>query len=98
MRSYSEGLRRRMGGIMEVRRVPESKPKQDAIYSVTFHVNPKRRVHTFWFLDRDKASRFYESVKKHPKVLDYRMYRTPITDAEEYDGRMEANLILPVER
>lgn len=77
--------------------MPESKQKQDAVYTVTFHIKPKHRVHTFWFLDREKASRFYESVKKHPKVLDYRMYSTPITDAEEYDGMMEQGLILPVE-
>jgi hypothetical protein len=30
-------------------------------------------------------------------VLDYRMYRTPVTDAEEYDGLMEEAPILPVE-
>ena len=77
-------------------RSPDDNENQ-AIYSVTFHTKPKRRVHSFWFLDREKASRFYESVKKHPSVLDYRMYRTPVTDAEEYDGLMEEAPILPVE-
>ena len=67
------------------------------IYTVSFHVNPKRRVHSFWFLDRETAVRFYESVKKYPKVLDYRMYQTPISDATEYDGKLEEGLILPVD-
>lgn len=66
------------------------------VYSVTFHVNPRRRVHSFWFLDRETAVRFYESVKKYPEVLDYRMYQTPISDATEYDGKLEEGLILPV--
>ncbi len=65
----------------------------DAVYSVTFHVRPRRRVKTFWFLDKAKALRFCESVKKHPKVLDCHIYRTPITDAEEYDSGMQEGLI-----
>lgn len=67
------------------------------VYTVTFHVNPKRRVHSFWFLSLDTALRFYESVKQYPKVLDYRLYQTPISDATEYDGKLEEGLILPVE-
>lgn len=65
------------------------------VYTVTFHVNPKRRVHSFWFLNPDTARRFYESVKQYPRVLDYRMYRTPISDATEYDGKLEEGPILP---
>ena len=67
------------------------------VYSVSFHVNPKRRVHSFWFLDRETAVRFYESVKKYPKVLDCRMYQTPVSDVAEYDGKQEEGRILPVD-
>ncbi len=67
------------------------------VYFVTIHVKPGRRVHTFWFLDREKASRFYESLKKNPRVLDYRMYRIPITEAEEYDGVTDDGQIQLVE-
>jgi hypothetical protein len=67
------------------------------VYSVTFHVNLKRRVHSFWFLDRETAVRFCESVKKYPKVLDCRMYQTPVSDVAEYDGKQEEGRILPVD-
>ena len=68
----------------------------EAVYTVSFHVKPKRRVHSFWFLDLDKAVRFYKSVKKYPKVLDCRLYRTPVSDATEYDGKLEEGPIVPV--
>lgn len=67
------------------------------VYSVTFHVNPKRRVHSFWFLDRETAVRFCESVKKYPKELDCRMYQTLVSDVAEYDGKQEEGRILPVD-
>ena len=66
------------------------------VYSVTFHVNPGRRVRTFWFLDREKAVRFYESVKRYPKVLDCRMFQTLISEATEYDEKLMERPILPV--
>lgn len=67
------------------------------IYSVTFHASPGRRVHTFWFLDPDKAGRFYASVKGHPKVQDYRMYKTPVSEAGAYATGMEEGQILQVD-
>ena len=60
------------------------------------HVNPRRRVHSFWFPDSEKTGRFYESVKGHPNVLDYRMYRTPVSTAGAYTTGMEEGLILQV--
>lgn len=67
------------------------------IYSVTFHVKPRRKLHTFWFTNRRKALAFYESVKKYPTVLDYRMVQIPIENAEEYDGVIVEGLVFPVE-
>ena len=66
------------------------------IYSVSFHVKPGRKVHTFWFTDRAKASAFLESVKKHPKVLDYSMFEIPVATVAEYDGVAEEGRITPV--
>ena len=78
-----------------MRRLEEQADRPRFVYTVTFHVNSKRRVHSFWFLNLDTARRFYESVKQYPRVLDYRMYRTPISDSTEYDGKLEEGPILP---
>lgn len=67
------------------------------IFSVSFHVKPGRKVHTFWFTDRDKAAAFLESVKKYPKTLDYSMYEMMADVADSYDGKVEEGRILPVE-
>jgi hypothetical protein len=58
----------------------------EMIYSITFHVKPGRKVHTFWYTDKAKALAFLESVKKHPKVAT----------ATEYDGIVEEGRITPV--
>jgi len=50
----------------------------------------------FWLLNPDSGRRFCESVKQYPRVLDYRIYRTPISDATEYNEKMEEGRILPV--
>ena len=78
------------GGLQENGREP------GWIYTVTFHVNPRRRVHSFWFLDPETAGRFYESVKEHPNVTDCRMYRTPVSIAGAYTTGMEEGRILQV--
>ena len=41
---------------------------QNRIYSVSFHVKPGRKVHTFWFTDRAMAATFLESVKKYEEA------------------------------
>lgn len=63
--------------------------EQKWIYTVTFYVNPRRRVHSFWLQDLEKAGRLYESVRGHPKVLDYAMYRTSVSTAGAYTIGME---------
>ena len=65
------------------------------IYSVSFHVKPGRKVHTFWFTDQDKALRFYESVKTYPKVIDYSIFEMPANEADTYDGIIEEGRIMP---
>lgn len=70
---------------------------QNRIYSVSFHVKPGRKVHTFWFTDRAKALTFLESVKKYPKTLDYSMYEMAADVAAEYDGKVDEGRIIPVE-
>ena len=67
------------------------------IYTVTFHVRPGKKVHTFWFTDRAKASAFLESVKKYPKTLDYSMYEMAADVVAEYDGKVDEGRIIPVE-
>lgn len=69
---------------------------ENKIYSVSFHVKPGRKVHTFWFTNRDKALRFYESVKAYPKVIDYSIFEMPANEAEAYDGIIEEGRILPL--
>lgn len=71
--------------------------KPAMIYGVTFHVNPKKRVHTFWFTDKEGALAFYESVKRHPNVLDHSMFQIPANEVAEYDGDVEEGRIIPVE-
>lgn len=68
----------------------------EMIYSITFHVKPGRKVHTFWYTDKAKALAFLESVKKHPKVLDYSMFEIPVATVTEYDGVVEEGRITPV--
>ena len=66
------------------------------IYSVAFHVKPGRKVHTFWFTDKEKALRFYESVKAYPKVIDYSILEMPANEADTYDGVIVEGRILKV--
>ena len=70
--------------------------KTEMIYSITFHVKPGRKVHTFWYTDKAKALAFLESVKKHPKVLDYSMFEIPVATVAEYDDVVEEGRITPV--
>lgn len=63
------------------------------IYSVSFHVMPGRKVHTFWFTDKGKALRFYESVKTYPKVIDYSILELPANETDTYDGTIEEGRI-----
>ena len=46
------------------------------LISITFHANPKKRVHTYWFTDEDKAQGFLNSLKQNPDVLDFRVFMT----------------------
>jgi len=69
---------------------------ENKIYSVSFHVKSGRKVHTFWFTDRDKALRFYESVKSYPKVIDYSILEMPANEADTYDGVIVEGRILLV--
>ena len=64
------------------------------IYGVSFYVNPRKKVRTFWFLDKQNALRFMESVKNYPKMLDYSMFEIVVDDVEEYDGVVEEGQIL----
>ena len=73
------------------------KTPHNRIYSVSFHVKPGRKVHTFWFTDRAKAVAFLESVKKYPKTLDYSMYEMAADVAAEYDGKVEEGRTIRVE-
>lgn len=70
---------------------------QNRVYSVSFHVKPGRKVHTFWFTDRAMAVAFLESVKEYPKTLDYSMYEMAADVAAEYDGKVDEGRIIPVE-
>ena len=63
------------------------------IYSIQIHVKPKKRVHTYWFTDYRKAKVFLESVKVHPKVLDYGMFSMEADVFEEYKEDTEDPLI-----
>ncbi len=63
------------------------------IYSIQIHVKPKKRVHTYWFTDYRKAKVFLESVKVHPKVLDYGMFSMDADVFEEYKEDTEDPLI-----
>ncbi len=63
------------------------------IYSVQFHVKPKKKVHTYWFTDHQKAKNFLESVKMHPNVLDYEMFSMDADVYEGYEDGMEAPLV-----
>lgn len=67
------------------------------IYTVTFHVRPGKKIHTFWITDRQKALTFLESVKKYPKTLDYSTMQIPVNEATEYDGTIQEGLITPIE-
>lgn len=67
------------------------------IYNVQFHVNPKKKVHTFWFTGREAAEKFLESVKAYPKTLDYMLVGTPVDEAVEYDGKVEEGSVLILE-
>lgn len=71
--------------------------KQRMIYAVTFHVKPGRKVHTFWFTDKQRALTFLESVKKHPKMLDYSTMQIPVDEATEYDGVIQEGRIMPID-
>lgn len=67
------------------------------IYNVQFHVNPKKKVHTFWFTSREAAEKFLESVKAYPKVLDYMLIGAPVDEAAEYDSGVEEGKALIIE-
>lgn len=67
------------------------------IYTVTFHVRPGKKVHTFWFTDKQKALAFLESVKKYPKMLDYSTMQIPVNEATEYDGVIQEGPITSIE-
>ena len=71
--------------------------KQSMIFAVVFHVKPGRKVHTFWFTDKEKALAFLESVKKYPKTLDYSTMQIPVDEAEIYDGTVEEGRIMRIE-
>lgn len=71
--------------------------EQRMIYAVTFHVNPRKKVHTFWFTGKEKALAFLESVKKYPRTLDYSTMQVPVDEAETYDGMVEEGRIMPIE-
>lgn len=66
------------------------------IYGVTFHVNPKRRVHTFWFTDKKMADGFFNSVKSYPKTLDCSMMQIPVNETAVYDGVTEEGRIVTI--
>lgn len=68
------------------------------IYSVSFHVNPKRRVHTFWFTDRKMAESFFESVNSYPRVIDCSMMQHVVNEAAVYDGIIEESRISCIHR
>ena len=63
------------------------------IYSVQIHVKPKKKVHTFWFTDHQKAKAFLESAKVHPKVLDYMLISMEADGFEEYKDGIESPLV-----
>ena len=67
------------------------------IYAVTFHVRPGKKVHTFWFTDKEKALAFLGSVKKYPKTLDYSAIQIPANEAAEYDGVIQEGLVMPID-
>lgn len=71
--------------------------KQSMIFAVSFHVKPGRKVHTFWFTDKQRALTFLESVKKYPKTLDYITMQIPVDEATEYDGVIQEGSITPIE-
>ena len=48
---------------------------------VKFHTNPKKKLHTYWFTDKEKAHSFINSLKWNVSVLDYRV---SVTEANKY--------------
>lgn len=67
------------------------------IYAITFHVKPGRKVHTFWFTDKQRALTFLESVKDYPKTLDYSTMQIPVNEVIKYDGVIQEGRIMPIE-
>ena len=51
---------------------------------VKFHTNPKKKLHTYWFTDKEKARSFINSLKWSVNVLDYRVSETDANIADEY--------------
>lgn len=59
------------------------------LISVTYHANPKKKVHTYWFTDEEKAHSFIDSLKRSDNVLDYRAFATYADIAEEYSDSLQ---------
>ena len=69
---------------------------EQMIYAVAFHVKPGRKVHTFWFTEKDKALAFLESVKNYPNTLDYSTMQIPVNECDVYDGKVVEGRITPI--
>ena len=67
------------------------------LFSITFHANPKKRVHPYWFTDAEKAQGFLNALKQNPDVLDYRAFMTFADMCDSFSSDCDAVPMLQME-
>ena len=67
------------------------------IYAVKLQNREREAPGTFWFLDIEKASQFYQSARRNPKVSAQRLIQIKPCDLAEYSDQAKPNMITPVE-